>query len=654
MNLSDARHYHAHQKDPPPPYTELPQHHLQTSQPQRCAPGPIDTQQQYLPVDFVVDDLPSPASLAPEPEQAIRRIKSSSALSGSASAPTSASIFTPTTANDTDVSSPSGQATTDLASRWKSAVGDAQYFAGGLISRPAESTRHYSIIRHSHALVWYRGPSTSVSITILSDDPLPASRSVWLQQKGYSGNMGMSLKALVGTTSGWLDVTPARRAGTEHISEPDERGIQRDFRRFVKKASGRQKKHAPRETHIIRIPAAATDGYFRLVLCAGDGGEDSKDGSSTIINPKKLKVLCGSPVFRIASTSTDSASLRGASLGTMPLEVGVKVASTIGQTVAAKYTGVAGALVQSRAGKVVTSSAAKKFGQKALQGYRAAGVGDVVGESWKRSRENRSYDPLVGQDEVGNVGDGGVRALGSDNGPEEPFPVKFEGKVVRGTGKSTTELGIPTANLSGVPEMIKLRMGGVFAAWVRVVVVQPSSHSQHIGDGDDDISPDWHEAIVTIAPLRNAAPSIAMKNRVTVHIIHDFDISSSSSTTTTSSPLLLNTTLKVLLMAYIRPSPLPSDDIHPDDTRTQHTHDIFTTLASLGTHRGPAWAAPAATIAQIKATRGERTLTERLDGASGKVAERVDRMPLHWAGVRSEAGAARDKVYGNGGMWIPR
>ncbi|KAF4972971.1 hypothetical protein FZEAL_9456 [Fusarium zealandicum] len=535
-----------------------------------------------LQVDFVVDDIPSPGSLSPRPTNEIRRVKSSSALSS---------------ATSTYEEKPKD------ASKWKAALGEAQYFAGGIISHPAESTKHFTIIRHSHALVWYRGPATSVPITILSDAPLPPNRTIWLQQKGFSGNMGMTLKALVGTNGDWIDVTPATKAGVEHLPEADERGIQRDFKRFIKKASGRLRAHLPQETHIVRIPAAATDGYFRLVLCCGENGK---------------KVLCGSPVFRIASTTTEVSAVRGASLSTMPLEMGIKVASTIGQQVAKKYTGVAGAVVGSRAKKFVPNAAIKKAAHTA---YHTSGLGNAVNESWRNGKTGR-YDPLAG----GTALDGPLSIIGSDEGPEAPFPFKFSGKVVRGTGLSTRELGIPTANLSEVADEIKMRMGGVFAAWARLVP------GKEVEDFDDD----WHEAIVTIAPLRNASPGVVLRNKVAVHFIHDFD-----------NATFFETKVKVMLMGFLHPW---APGLADEDLVGEHTRDVMTTMASLGREN---WG-PEVMVSSMRTLRSERSFSERLNEVTSKVQHQVDRIPAHWVGVRSEAGAMRDHVYGNGGLWVSR
>lgn len=583
------------------------------------SPREISTEAFPAPVSIMAyEDMPPPPpypglSVSPAPELPLRRAQSSSGLPARAPAGAPPSPgFSPhplqAATMPVDTKQPD--------SMWKSAFGEAQYFASGLISHPSESTRHYSVIRHTRALIWYAGPSTSLSVTILSDEPLPPTRTLWMQQKGYSGNMGMALKALAGTTSSWINVTPERRANASDTSEADERSIQRDLKRFAKKASGRQKKHTPRETHIVRIPAIASDGYFRLVLCAG-------------AEPGK-KVLCGSPVFRVASTSADVSVVRGASLSTMPLEMGAKVASTIGQAMANKYIGVAGAVVNSQVSSIVANPAVKKVGTVAYQSYQVSGMSDAVQNSWQRQRnEQERYDSLMVNVPV-------IHMVGSESGPETPFPVKFDGKVVRGTGRSTSELGIPTANLSGVSDQVKVRMGGVFAAWACIQI--PKNNADDASGGLDDMLPtDWLEAVVTIAPSRHAPPSVAMKNSVMVHIIHDFE-----------DMRFVDVKVKVLLMGFLHPAAGPNTA--PEHLAGEHSQDVVNTLASLGR---AAWG-PHDTVAMMKSIKSSRSLGERLDSTTGKVVAQVDKIPLHWAGVRSEVGVMQDKAYGNGGIWIVR
>jgi hypothetical protein len=205
------------------------------------------------------------------------------------------------------------------SSKWKIAMEEARHFAGGLISYPFESTKHFSILRHSHGLVYYKGPSTNLAITIFSDKPFPTDRTLWVQKKGWSGKTGMKVKSLLHTNNSWINVTPAERAEPAHFPPADGRAWQRDINKFLKKTPKEIRHHTPRETDVLRIPASVEDGYFRVVLCAG---EESKS------------VLCPSPVFRVASTSTSSSSIRGASLSTLPMEIGIKVLSSTAVTAA--------------------------------------------------------------------------------------------------------------------------------------------------------------------------------------------------------------------------------------------------------------------------------------------------------------------------------
>ncbi|KAJ6790250.1 hypothetical protein PWT90_07264 [Aphanocladium album] len=597
--------------DPPPPYEALPgrpplpprlrssksasrlhQSYERHQPPPPELPSPLplskDKHAVTLPPGFVFEEAAASSHSPPAPDQ-VRRAKSSTDLR-------------PQTAG------------AESSFSWKKALDEAQYLAGGLISSPVESTKHYSIIRHSGALVWYRGPDTTVTVTILSDEPLPPTRTLWLQQKGYSGNMGMSLKAMVGTNSSWLDVTPATEAQASHIPINDERGVQRDMKRFAKKATGRMRSHLPRETHVVRIPAASQDGYFRIVLCPTAEGK---------------KVLCGSPVFRVASTSSDVSVVRGAGIRTMPLELGAKVASTIGSATVNAYVGAAAGAVKTGVGSV-TGAAVKKVGKQAYQSYEITGMGDAVRDkvtgSWHNSataRYERAVSSAMMEPTVGIVG--------REDGPERPFPIKFTGKVVRGSGYTFERYGFPTANLVEVPEELTIRMTGAFAAWVKMAPQQKA-------DADEgDLS--WYEAVVSIAPAENAAPSVVSRNLVTVHILHDFDGAD-----------FYGTCLKVLLMGFLRPKLERSQLADVDACLQRHADDILTSMATLARAR---WQ-PQETVDRMRMLKGERSWSERLDGVTGIVVARVDRVPMHRAGIRSEAGALRDRSYGNGGLWIRR
>ncbi|ROT38168.1 hypothetical protein SODALDRAFT_278999 [Sodiomyces alkalinus F11] len=543
------------------------------------------------------------------------------------------------------------------------AFDETVFFAGGLIPHPVESTRHYSILRHSPALVWYRGPSTSVAITIFSDRPLPPDRSFWLQRKGFSGSTGMALKSMLGATTSWLDVTPSTRASPADLPPNDERGYQRDISRFLKKHKDNNGRQIARETHVIRIPVAAEDGYFRLVLCTGGGGDGTggdpqpPDNSSTSTSTsstatrqktaRKKSVLCPSPVFRVASTSSDASVFRGAGLRAMPLEIGVKVGSTVAANVVNRYVAPA-----RLAATAAAAGVAKKVEQKAMKrskqvvASRAVEVG-VAKAGWKTglgALEERyagggggtGYAPLGGAAAWDDMSSSSPQALppevvGSDDGPVRPFPVKLSGTVGRGTGRGGMALGIPTANLQSVtPEDVPLRMRGVYLAWACVVPRQGLPES---------MSHAWHEAIVTAGPSPYATPAVvAARNEVTVHFLHEF-----------GGVMFYDAKVKVLVMGQLRRS-APYSSGHTEGAIAAYADDVVVTVASLSR---PNWG-PMETCERLKTLKSERSFTDRYVDARDKVQKQVDRIPLHWAGVRTEGAAMRDQALGTGGFWVQR
>ncbi|UQC78870.1 uncharacterized protein CLUP02_04349 [Colletotrichum lupini] len=481
---------------------------------------------------------------------------------------------------------------------WQTALDETKYFAGGLISHPFEYTKHYSILRHSGALVWYRGPSTSITITIFSDAPLPATRTVWLQQKGFSGNMGMNLKSLVGANTSWLDVTPSMQGTPAAMTEGDERGCQRDLKKFLKKAPKNLAKHMPRETHVVRIPAAADDGYFRLVLCTGGGGDGGK-----------RKVLCPSPVFRVASTSTDMSVTRGASFASMPLELGIKAGSVVATTVVNRYIGPAAAVVQSRTKKISQAKFVTKHAAHiayAKSGIEKSGIKTHVTAYEEQYASTRSGGYDAWQSGEAGFQEAPPEVIGPDSGPTDPFPIKFDGKIVRGTGRGGMELGIPTANLEGIPEDVRMRMRGVYFGWARVV---PRS-------GLEAISTDWHESIITVGPAPYATPRVAAKNVATVHLIHEF-----------GGALFLDTKLKVLVMGQLRMAAPPVAG--SEAALEAYGADVLLTVASLSRD---SWC-PIETRERMRTMRSEMSLADRYVETRDRVQKQVDRMPVHLAGV---------------------
>jgi hypothetical protein len=496
---------------------------------------------------------------------------------------------------------------------WKKTVDGTAEFAGGLVSHPFEATKHFSILRHSPALVYYKGPSTSVCITIFSDAPLPPQLSFWLQRKGFSGNMGMKASVLLGRTSNWIDVTPTTEAFLSDMPEPDERAWQRDIKKFEKKTSRHKNLsyHVARETCIVRIPAAASDGYLRIAMCTGTG---------------RKKVLCSSPVFRIASTSTDVSIFRGASLSTIPLEAGLKAASLFGNTVAMGYVGPAKVIVGSQVERLTGDYKPGFIAKRAEHiAYAKTGLKKRFDKLEQNYDGARDYGPLHMSDGF----DSPPEVVGPDSGPEKPFPIKFDGTVARGTGQSEAQFGIPTANLSGVSSDLLLRLNGIYLGWV---TIQPKK-------GLDNISHDWHEAIITFGPSPYAAAAIVTKNVATVHIIHDF-----------GTATFFDTKLKLIVMGYLRPVPKADRLQAADKFLDGAMNDMDVTLASLSRED---WG-PEMTLERMKSHKSSRPLTEKYVDARSHMMKRVDSIPMHRAGVRTTGAKLMDKVHGRGGLYIRR
>ncbi|KAK3302589.1 uncharacterized protein B0T15DRAFT_310650 [Chaetomium strumarium] len=578
----------------------------------------------------------------------------------------------------------------------QAALSEARHFAGGLIPHPTESTKHYTILRHSPPLIFYRGPTTSVAITIFSspDHPLPNDRTLWLQQRGFSGDSGMKIKAFFNATDDWLHVTPSTQVHVDQLPPDTERTWQRDIGKAAKKLlkdKGHKKAHVPRETHVIRIPEASDDGYFRLILCTGKGTPFESSESKS-----RCKTLCTSPIFRVASASADSSVFRGASLSTLPLEMGVFVASVVATTAVDKYTAPVKEPVQAVLDKVRPGLVAETVGSL---------VADELNErSAERDAERDRAFHVAHQAHVARAvlqadsNATGIHAIGPDSGPEPPFPLEFQGKVVAGTGRSQAELGMPTANLAGVPDEIRYRLKGVYFGWAQVV--PPKKQQDPRNPNLEPYSPpwqkrQWHEAIITIAPSAHTRPSVLPKPEVTIHLLN-FTVTGTTGTTgtgtnlsnnhtTSSSPdrsLLLGLTLKTLIMGLLRPIPLPPPPPlfppHLSPLRERPldacSRDICLTLVSLSDEREN-WR-PGATLLRLRQQQqheDDDDVLEKVMEVEGQVKKGMGMVPgmarvqttiskvvvplQHRVGIRGggeEDRAGRDRVLGVGGFWVAR
>ncbi|KAI0460542.1 hypothetical protein F5B21DRAFT_12748 [Xylaria acuta] len=570
--------------------------------------------QSYDLLDDLIDDYlePSPelirtasaVDVVTQPQvvsKSLDRDSSSPVLRGRKSTPTLVSVVSSPSEPDAVVSS---------SSRWKAVVNETVYFAGGLISHPFESTKHYSILRHSSAIVYYKGPSTNVTISVFADSTLSSDRSFWIQRKGFSGNMGMAASALMRTTSNWIDVTPSVEALASSVSEGDERAWQRDIKKFLKKASKdkRLSKHVLRETCVLRIPTAAADGYLRIVMCSGQSSKKS---------------LCPSPTFRLASTSPDVSVLRGASLATLPLEVGLKIASVVGNQYVQRVVGPAQAVVQSKMQNIQPAFVRRHPEKLALA---RSGINEQFGkfEGKFDAARDVTYSPFHEEDTL----DEPPNIIGRDSGPEKPFPITFGGKVIPGTGQSRSQAGTPTANLNVADDLL-LRLNGIYIGWAAIEQGKP--------DGTLD---GWREAIVTIGPSPHAAPMVVPRKFALVHIVHDFG----------ESTTFFNAKLNVIIMAFLRSAPKPAHSRLPTEILDAVSRDKDIAIASLSRER---WR-PDVCLEILSADKAQRTITDRYIGLRSQMQRHVDSFPIYRAGIRTDRAEAKDEAYGQGGFYIRR
>lgn len=499
---------------------------------------------------------------------------------------------------------------------WKKGLEEARHFAGGLVSHPYESTKHFSILRHSHGLVWYQGPTTNVAITIFSDEHLPPDRTIWLQKKGWLGKTGWAARAMLGAKGDWVNVTPENVGAADTISPTDERAWQRDIKNFLKKAPKELARHVPRETNVLRIPDTDLgDGYFRLVLCQGGDGK---------------KMLCSSPVFRVASLSTSGASFKGSSLSTLPMELGVFAATSIATAKVSAITAPVTNAISSYTQQYVPSFTTQ---EAATTAYGVSGVPnriDNANEQFAQTRSNM-FEPVA--DEVGVQ-----RAFSEETkGPVPPYPLQLESKIVKGIGKSGTELGLPTANLRSLPEDIETRLEGVYFGWARIRRKAAEKKDPEKTYPVEKVDPveaaaTWKESIITIGPSPYAAPTAAPKKVGSVYLIHDL-----------SGADFTGANIIVLIMGFLR----PKNNTWPPPVE-QAYEDVATTQLALS---APGWGVQ---DALDRLSGGKKNITDRYVSAREFSQKQIDRVPLHRAGIRTETAAMRDRAFKRGGVCIPR
>ncbi|KAB8249667.1 hypothetical protein BDV35DRAFT_132627 [Aspergillus flavus] len=543
------------------------------------------------------------------------------------------------------------------------AYGEVSHFLGGLIAHPTESTRHYTILRHSHGIVFYRGSTTSIAISIFSDTLLPQDRKYFLQSRGWTGKTGMKAKALFRLTDDWLDVTPSFALRANQVSPGDERAWQRDITKFRKKAPSKLLNHKLRETIVARIPAEAGDGYFQLNLCQS----------------AKKKVLCSSPVFRVLSTSLDPSSLRGASLSTMPLEVGAMVLSTYAQTAVQAIINpvtstVSNKLTPYKPGTVTQTAAETAYSLSGMEdrvarirNHRGNNDSNPTDETESRARQTQEYQ----------------QAGALENGPQSPFPMDFKARTQPQTQGQFSESSRYT--LTKVPDTVLDKLRGRYLAWARYdldrrpsntppksptqfpsspytpynpqhAYITPSNSqgSQIQAQSQSQKSP-WFPTILSISPLNPSYQNrvnltSAMQKTTLLRFLDEIHVPASSR-------------VQIRVMCFLRPDiPLPSPsgmtekDLLVARERAAEAEmlaDACDVDCAQGILEHPAWGPEVLGASERQGGWMDRT-REGMENVRTRAEKIVESVPLHWIGVRSATAEMRDRQVEINGFYIVR
>ncbi|KAJ2936949.1 hypothetical protein H1R20_g136, partial [Candolleomyces eurysporus] len=122
--------------------------------------------------------------------------------------------------------------------------------------------------------------------------------------------------------------------------------------------------------------------------------------------------------------------------------------------------------------------------------------------------------------------------IGPSTGPEAPYPLQMEGKVISGFGRGSKELGIPTANLpvdDNLTPWIADIKSGVYFGWASLRL--PPSHPNHPTTSSDTTSTTTtalgaHSGFSIYPMVMSIGYNPFYNNTVRsaeVHVLHEFE-----------------------------------------------------------------------------------------------------------------------------------
>ncbi|KAL4927398.1 riboflavin kinase [Aspergillus undulatus] len=152
---------------------------------------------------------------------------------------------------------------------------------------------------------------------------------------------------------------------------------------------------------------------------------------------------------------------------------------------------------------------------------------------------------------------------GPDAGPESPFPIRLSGPVIKGFGRGSKELGIPTANIpiDGLEDVLPKDLGvGVYFG---VVALDPATGPESEKDGKGKTNANARAAILPAVLSIGYNPYYKNETRsIEIHILSSLSFPSPTASAPTAQekkttfhklPDFYGTKLNLLMLGYIRP-----------------------------------------------------------------------------------------------------
>jgi hypothetical protein len=367
----------------------------------------------------------------------------------------------------------------------------------------------------------------------------------------------MWIRARAGFDSSWIDVTPTQQVEAAQVDIRDERAWQRDIKSFEKKKmKGKRKYHALRETLIVRLPAEAGDGYFALVMCADSLGTNGDEDGRKM----KKKIMLTSPTFRLLSTSMSPSSVRGASLSTLPLELGALAFATYARTTVGNKIAPVTSAVKGQISSYMPSNVSTVAGAA----YNYTGASSKLDDMMSNFQNNLLEPPEMDGFLMDSNGD--WDRVDASQGPRPPYPVDFDAQC---EDYILGEDYLPIMVLK-VSSTTATKFHGYYFGWVRLL------HSK-------SESSQWVQSLLSaVLPSASKLAKIsianASKKTFSIKLIEDID----GEFGTEEKPIPVNIKVEVKVMGFIRAdtsalttpaaTPTPQQEYRQQSKRSKSPH----------------------------------------------------------------------------------